>query len=1524
VVQKILNEIFLTLIILILSAYSVIAVPAGHQNIKNIKFSHITNEDGLTHHETLFVMQDTQGFMWFGTKHGLNKYDGMGVVPYFHDPDSNNLNSLTGNFAHWIHEDAADNLWIATWGDGISKYDPRLDKFTNYQHEKNNPQSITSNNVWSLFVDSKRFVWAATDNGLSKLNPETKTFVHYRHDPKNKSSLSHNTVSRIKEDDQGIFWISTYGGGLNRFDPETETFIHYKHIQGNPTSLSNNNLWGVYIDSRKRIWIATEKGLNKFDPDTETFTSYQHDKTDQDSLSSNTVTFIHEDRSGMLWLGTFGGGLNRFDPEQETFVHYRNDTKDPYSLSNDIIMSIYEDTTGVIWVATYGGIDKYDPGEYQFEYYRSDLDNQKNLGNHKVRSIFQDNNGSVWIGSGGGLTQLSKTRGSDIHYLHDNSDPTSISGNDIWAIDQDKHGDLWIATHGAGLNRFIPAKKTFIRYEHDPGNPNTPACDPLYDLVVDEKREVLWIAAYLFGLDKFDIKTETFTHYPYDSNNPDGIVSNWVTTVFVDSKGFVWVGTESGLSFFDPETERFTNFKHIMIDPKSLSANMIQSVYEDSQNNVWIGTSDGLNRFDRDSHSFKRYSTKDGLAGNHVAGIIEDNTGHLWISTDKGLSKFNPQDGTFRNYEYHDGLQGNRFFMHSAHKNVSGELFFGGTNGFNVFNPNELKDNQHVPKIVFTDFQLFNQSVPVGENSVLTQHINNAQSILLDYDQHVFTIEFTALNYRNSKKNQYAYMMEGFDKNYTYTDSNKRSATYTNLNPGQYTFHVQGSNNDGVWNKKGASIEIIVDPPWWKTLWFKGTIIFIGIGLVFGMVRIKTHSVRQLNLRLEKQVAERTRELKTWLENSPVCTKILDLDFNLQFMSSAGIKGLKIQDVTSLYGMPYPFYFFPEPYKKTMIENLKKIIITGEVIIQEGAVSDIEGNKLWYHATLVPVVDDNGQIDYIIVVSADITDRILADEALQKAHADLENKVQQRTAELTKEITERIQTEKKLIESERKHRTLFETMVQGVVYQDADGKIISANPAAEKILGLTIDQMQGRVFTDPRWKAIHEDKSDFPGEKHPAMVSLRTGQPVNNVVMGIFHPDEEKCHWIRANSIPKIRPGDKNPYQVYTTFTDITEHKRLEAQLQQSQKMESIGTLAAGIAHDFNNILFPIVGHAEMLLEDIPNDSPFRESSNEILNSGLRAKELVKQILAFSRQEKGELKLMKMQPIIKEVLKLIRATIPTTIKINQDIRPDCGVIKADPTQIHQIVMNIAINAYHAMENTGGELTIKLKEVEIGESGLINPEMTPGLFACLTIADKGIGMDKELTNKIFDPFFTTKEQGKGTGMGLSVVHGIVTSMNGGIQIFSEPGKGTEFHIYFPLEKNYKKQGEKTNQLIQGGSEHVLLVDDEESIISMGRKMLERLGYQVTPYTNSVEALEAFGNNSEKFDLVISDLAMPNMAGEKLASEMLKIRPNIPIILNTGFSDKMTPEIAEKIGIKGIIMKPIVKSELAQTIRKVLDG
>jgi CheY-like chemotaxis protein len=343
-----------------------------------------------------------------------------------------------------------------------------------------------------------------------------------------------------------------------------------------------------------------------------------------------------------------------------------------------------------------------------------------------------------------------------------------------------------------------------------------------------------------------------------------------------------------------------------------------------------------------------------------------------------------------------------------------------------------------------------------------------------------------------------------------------------------------------------------------------------------------------------------------------------------------------------------------------------------------------------------------------------------------------------------------------------------------------------------------------------------------------------------------------------------------------------------------------------------------------MLMEDVPPDSPLQGSLTEIYTGALRARDLVQQILAFSRRGKNEPKLMRIQPVIEEALKMLRSTIPTSIEIRARLDQDCGFVKADPIQIHQIVMNLATNAYHAMETHGGQLEVRLKKINMGAYDRVTPDMTPGWYACLSVADTGTGMEKTVTEKIIDPFFTTKETGKGTGMGLSVVHGIVKRLNGGVQVFSRPGKGTRIHVYFPLENTGPAPDEDdSDEPVQGGTEHVLLVDDEDSIIMMERQMLERLGYRVTPCAGSSQALDVFRAGPDQFDLLITDMAMPGMTGESLVRELCRIRPELPVLLCTGYSDAISEEKAAFMGIKGFLFKPVEKKDLAQKIREVLD-
>jgi len=513
------------------------------------------------------------------------------------------------------------------------------------------------------------------------------------------------------------------------------------------------------------------------------------------------------------------------------------------------------------------------------------------------------------------------------------------------------------------------------------------------------------------------------------------------------------------------------------------------------------------------------------------------------------------------------------------------------------------------------------------------------------------------------------------------------------------------------------------------------------------------------------------------------------------------------------------------------------------------------------------------------------------------------------------DITDRKRSEEDRLESETKYRSMMESITDPLYICSPKLTVEYMNPAMIKRIGRN-------AIGDNCHRVLHGLDHKCDG---CVFGEVTNGKSIETVITSSLDG-----RTFRVTNMPvRNQNGTISKMSIFrdiTAFlTAVAEKDKAQDQLLQSQKMESIGALAGGIAHDFNNILFPIIGHTEMLMDDLSEENSAAQNSlKEIYAGALRARGLVQQILTFARQKKSELTLMKMQPIIKEALKLIRSTIPTTISINQKLQPTCGAVSADPTQIHQIIMNLATNAYHAMEENGGELKISLNEVELGEHDRMNHDLASGLYACLTVSDTGKGMNKDIMKNIFDPFFTTKERGKGTGMGLSVVHGIVKHMNGAIKVYSEPGNGTEFQVYLPIVKsNFETQEIQPKEPLQSGTEQVLLVDDEESIIVMEKQVLERLGYQVTSHTSSIEALEVFKADPKKFDIVISDVSMPKMSGDKLAVEMIKIRPGIPILLCTGYSKSMTDEKTKSLGIKGFIEKPLVIKDLARKIREVLD-
>ncbi|WP_020587491.1 PAS domain-containing hybrid sensor histidine kinase/response regulator [Desulfobacter curvatus] len=618
-------------------------------------------------------------------------------------------------------------------------------------------------------------------------------------------------------------------------------------------------------------------------------------------------------------------------------------------------------------------------------------------------------------------------------------------------------------------------------------------------------------------------------------------------------------------------------------------------------------------------------------------------------------------------------------------------------------------------------------------------------------------------------------------------------------------------------------------------------------------------------------------------------TGLLDVNGRLIMANDmfCNMVGVNCSELVGKYIWELPLWSHSKE-QQLKIKKSIQMVKEGKSINFETTHVDTKGDKQYIEFSLTPVHDDNGNMVYIVPEG--------------------------------KDITEKKQSEKKLIESERNYREIYNSSSDAIILHDVEtGKIMDVNQtmldmygyAHHEVLEFNVGDISYSIDPYTQEEAVKKLKKSI--DEGPQLFEWKARHKSGN------------CFWVEV-AFRNTEIGGKG--RVLAVVRDISERvqyekeqKKLENQLVQAQKMEAIGTLAGGIAHDFNNILFPIMGHSEMLLEDLPKDDPARSRVRQIHSGAIRAKELIQQILTFSRQEETEMRLMKIQPVLKETMKMLRSTIPTTIEIQEKIDPGCGPVIADPIQIQQIIINLITNAYHAMENSGGTLSVGLKETNTSEH---SPHLAPGRYACLIVSDTGTGIPKEIKESIFDPFFTTKKNGKGTGLGLSVVHGIVAKMKGDIHINSQPGEGSEFKIYFPVEKKTLHEKDSISESdIPSGTEHILLVDDEPEIIAIEKNILERLGYTVTSRMCSIDALEVFQSRPDKFDLVITDYSMPKMAGDQIAQELLKIRPDIRIMVCTGSSNRISKETAEQKGIRTVLEKPFTKKQFATKIREVLE-
>lgn len=670
-------------------------------------------------------------------------------------------------------------------------------------------EGLSQSGVICILQDSLGYLWFGTGDGLNKYNGYGFEVMH--HSPENLMSLSDDSITSIHEDHRGVLWVGTFSGGLNQFDQEKEIFQHWINEPGNPSSIG-------------------------------------HDE----------VRSIYEDQSGKLWIGTFGGGLNQFDRKKGEFLRWKNKPGDPNSISTDQILSIYEDRAGILWIGTYaGGINRYDREKSKFMYWVHKPGDRNSLFNNYVYSIYEDHLGILWVGTGGGgLNRIATIDDNESpphisHYQNKPDDPSSLSSNNVMSLLEDRSGTLWIGTAN-GLNRYDRGNKEFTRWIKHSETSQTLSNNSILTIHEDNAGD-LWIGTRE-GLNKFEHEDETFSHWIHDPKNPHSISHDVVVSILEDRGGNLWIGTGGGgLNKFDRNKGTFTHWKNEPGNAHSLSSNEILSIYEDQYGRLWIGTmGGGLNKFNRKEESFTRYREDDGLPNDVTYGILEDDFGNLWLSTNKGISKFNLKTESFRNYDHRDGLQINEFNQ-GAYFNSNGRLYFGGINGFVSFVPESIKENQNIPPVLITTFKVFDK--------ILKNDISGKEEFKLSYRNKYYTLEFVALDYRSPEKNQYAYKMEGIDKDWIYSGT-RRLATYSNLPSGNYTFRAKGSNSDGFWNEEGVSLQITITPPFWKSWWFRIAAPIFLLGMVIMGHKLRLRNMETKKRRLEHTVRQRTDELE--------------------------------------------------------------------------------------------------------------------------------------------------------------------------------------------------------------------------------------------------------------------------------------------------------------------------------------------------------------------------------------------------------------------------------------------------------------------------------------------------------------------------------------------------------------------------------------------------------------------------------------------------------------------------------------
>ncbi|WP_040626130.1 hybrid sensor histidine kinase/response regulator transcription factor [Mucilaginibacter paludis] len=833
------------------------------------QFSRLNIDNGLSNNRVTCIYKDARGFMWFGTKSGLNRYDGYKFKVFKHN--LNNQTSINDDYIISITTGPNQKLWVKT-RNGFNIYDPSTDGFDHHIKAALQRYNIPDSMITALTKDRFGNFWFLHANkGIYEYMPSVNQSIHLTHSSADTSSVHAGNGTDFAADGNGNIWVVYSDGILEKLDYRTHrvTSRVFGINKAYPTETIEYHL---SVDQQNDVWAyAPFRGNGVFFVCDKVACKHLGKATGGIKISSDIVFNVIQDDKGLIWIATDHGGINLLDKKTFTVKQaITNRPDDNRSLGQDCIVSLFKDNANIIWLGTFKkGVSYYHRDIIKFPLYRHQSSTSNSLSYDDVNRFVEDKKGNIWIGSnGGGLIYFDRAAGTFTTYLHNDANPNSLCNNVIASLYLDHEQKLWIGTYFGGLDCFDG--KNFTHYKHIQSDDNSLSDNSVWEILEDSKKR-LWIGTLSGGLNLFNREHRNFSHYL--PGRPNSVPHQYVSGLVEDNKGNIWVATYGGLAVLIDKTNKFVYYKHNEADKESLSNDNVSNLMIDSRNLIWVATNEGLSMFDPKIGKFKNFQQAEGLPDNAVLTIVEDKAHNLWMSTLNGLSNLiiTPKNKggynfEFKNYDQTDGLQGKEFNEDAALSTRSGELIFGGANGFNLFKPDNVKSTREKPVLVLTDLQLFNKSISSGEkiegHVILNHSITETHELTLRHNENVFSIEFAAVNFFNPAKIKHAYKLAGFDKNWNIADNRVRKASYTNLDPGTYTFQLRAAGEDGRWTEKPLTLKITVLPPIWRTAWACLLYILMGIGT---LLLIRQRGIRKLKadfvIQQERQEVQQMREL---------------------------------------------------------------------------------------------------------------------------------------------------------------------------------------------------------------------------------------------------------------------------------------------------------------------------------------------------------------------------------------------------------------------------------------------------------------------------------------------------------------------------------------------------------------------------------------------------------------------------------------------------------------------------------------